>query len=332
MEKHCQYSLMLPHMTKSFWGTRRRQYNRTSIHRSFEILTLDEYQCRITLLFGIASTHRSRDVRPVLIEVVTLDLRLGPMMLNMIWYDMIYDMAWHGMAWHDMTWYDIWYDMIWYDMIWYDMIWYDMIWYDMIWYDTIRYDTIRYDMQGSDQFMNWIEIDDQFNSIQHELNSNWIERFWIGIELELKAWTDRNWSIQSIHLQFKSSFYKVEHFFVCHIMEIVVWQAIPCKEAYPHAPLCVPSMGSSMGSAGVFGHKGIKITSRTVDATERTRFSRSRPNDLQNIGQGQRSLHATHPLMLMMICAKYGKNASRVVAFFQGESRRMRKKCEKLKF
>ena len=63
---HCQYSLMLPHMTKSFCGTRRRQYNRTSIHRSFEILTLDEYQCRITLLFG----HRSRDVRPVLIEVV----------------------------------------------------------------------------------------------------------------------------------------------------------------------------------------------------------------------------------------------------------------------
>ena len=36
---------------------------------------------------------------------------------------------------------------------------------------------------------------------------------------------------------------------------------------------------------------------RTVDATERTRFSRSRPNDLENIGQGQRSLNATHPLM-----------------------------------
>ena len=44
--------------------------------------------------------------------------------------------------------------------------------------------------QGSDQFMNWIGIDNQFNSIQHELNWNWIERFWIGIELELKAWTD----------------------------------------------------------------------------------------------------------------------------------------------
>ena len=92
-------------------------------------------------------------------------------------------------------------------------------------------------LQGSDQFMNWIGIDNQFNSIQHELNWNWIERFWIGIELELKAWTDRNWSIQSIHFQFNSSSYEVKHFFVCH-MEIVVWQAIPCKQAYPHAPLC----------------------------------------------------------------------------------------------
>ena len=48
----------------------------------------------------------------------------------------------------------------------------------------------NYSVQGSDQFMNWIRIDNQFNSIQHELNWNWIERFWIGIELELKAWTD----------------------------------------------------------------------------------------------------------------------------------------------
>ena len=27
--------------------------------------------------------------------------------------------------------------------------------------------------------------------------------------------------------------------------------------------------------------------------------------------------------MLMMICAKYGKNASRIVEFFQGESRKI---------
>ena len=76
-----------------------------------------------------------------------------------------------------------------------------------------------------------------------------------------------------------------------------------------------------------------KNPSRTVAATERTQFSRSRPNDLENIGQGQRSLHATHPLMLMMICAKYGENASRIVDFFfQGESRKIRKNCKKLRF
>ena len=59
-----------------------------------------------------------------------------------------------------------------------------------------------------------------------------------------------------------------------------------------------------------------KNPSRTVNATERTRFSRSRPNDIEIIGQGQMSLHATHPLMLMMICAKYGMNASRIVDFY----------------
>ena len=49
---------------------------------------------------------------------------------------------------------------------------------------------------------------------------------------------------------------------------------------------------------------------RTVDATERTRFSKSRPNDLEDIGQGQGSSHATPPLMLSIICTKYGKNPS----------------------
>ena len=47
---------------------------------------------------------------------------------------------------------------------------------------------------------------------------------------------------------------------------------------------------------------------RTVDATERTRFSKSRPNDLEDIGQGQGSSHAPHPFMLLIICTKYGKN------------------------
>ena len=76
-----------------------------------------------------------------------------------------------------------------------------------------------------------------------------------------------------------------------------------------------------------------KNPSRTVDATEQTRFSRSRPNHLENIGQGQRSLHVTHPLMLMMICAKNGKKCKQNCRFFfQGESRKIRKNCEKLKF
>ena len=53
--------------------------------------------------------------------------------------------------------------------------------------------------------------------------------------------------------------------------------------------------------------------SRTENVTERTRFSKSRLNDLENIGQGQRSSHATHLLMLVIICIKYGKNPSRTV-------------------
>ena len=36
-----------------------------------------------------------------------------------------------------------------------------------------------------------------------------------------------------------------------------------------------------------------KNWSRTVEAIKRTRFSKSRPNDLEDIGQGQRSSHAT---------------------------------------
>ena len=56
-----------------------------------------------------------------------------------------------------------------------------------------------------------------------------------------------------------------------------------------------------------------KNPSRTVDATEQTRFSKSRPNELEDIGQGQRSSHATHLLMLLIICTKYGKNPLRTV-------------------
>ena len=52
--------------------------------------------------------------------------------------------------------------------------------------------------------------------------------------------------------------------------------------------------------------------SRTENVTERTRFSKSRSNNLEDIGQVQRSSHATH-LMLVIICTKYGKNPSRTV-------------------
>ena len=53
--------------------------------------------------------------------------------------------------------------------------------------------------------------------------------------------------------------------------------------------------------------------SRTENITERTRFSKSKSNDLEYIGQGQRSSHVTHLLMLVIICTKYGKNPSRTV-------------------
>ena len=52
--------------------------------------------------------------------------------------------------------------------------------------------------------------------------------------------------------------------------------------------------------------------SRTENITEWTRFSKSRSNDFEDIGQCQRSSHATH-LMLVIICTKYGKNPSGTV-------------------
>ena len=53
--------------------------------------------------------------------------------------------------------------------------------------------------------------------------------------------------------------------------------------------------------------------SRTENVTDRTQFSKSRSNDLEDISQGQRSSHATHLLMLVIICTKHGKNPSRTV-------------------
>ena len=60
---------------------------------------------------------------------------------------------------------------------------------------------------------------------------------------------------------------------------------------------------------GIYGNN----RSRTNNVTEPTRFSKSRSNDLEDIGQGQRSSHATHLLILVIICIKYGKNPSRTV-------------------
>ena len=51
--------------------------------------------------------------------------------------------------------------------------------------------------------------------------------------------------------------------------------------------------------------------SRTENVTERTRFSKSRSNDLEDTGQGQRSSHTTCSLMVVIICGKYGNNRSR---------------------
>ena len=53
--------------------------------------------------------------------------------------------------------------------------------------------------------------------------------------------------------------------------------------------------------------------SRTENITEWTRFSKSRSNDLEYIGQGQRSSHGTHLIMLVIICTKHGTNPSGTV-------------------
>ena len=65
-----------------------------------------------------------------------------------------------------------------------------------------------------------------------------------------------------------------------------------------------------------------KNPSRTAPAVERTPqdvpyfssfVANSCLNDLDGIGQDQRSMSTTHPVMLVVICAQYGKNPSRTV-------------------
>ena len=69
--------------------------------------------------------------------------------------------------------------------------------------------------------------------------------------------------------------------------------------------------------------------SRTDNVTERTRFSKSRSNDLEDIGQGQKSLYAIHLIILVIICAKYGKNPLTTVDFFSRSSPKNFKKFAK---
>ena len=64
-----------------------------------------------------------------------------------------------------------------------------------------------------------------------------------------------------------------------------------------------------MTNCGKYGNN----RSRTENVTERTRFSNPRSNDPEDIGRYQRSSHATHLFMLVIICTKYGKNPSRTV-------------------
>ena len=76
-----------------------------------------------------------------------------------------------------------------------------------------------------------------------------------------------------------------------------LWGYPPPSHDYPH--YWIPSQKNNR--------------SRTENVTEQTQFSKSRSNDLEDIGQGQRSSHAAHLLMLVIICTKYGKNPSRTV-------------------
>ena len=107
-----------------------------------------------------------------------------------------------------------------------------------------------------------MELELIINSIQFSMN-------WIGIELkDFELELNWNWKLELIGIDqfnqfnFNSTpyFTRLNIFCICLIMEIAVWQAISWKQTYPHAPLCVPSMGS----AGVFGHEGLTITSITL--------------------------------------------------------------------
>ena len=93
---------------------------------------------------------------------------------------------------------------------------------------------------------------------------------WIGIELkDFELELNWNWKPELIRIdQFNQfilnsspHFTRFDIFLWWHIMEIAVWQAMAAmiKQAYPHVPLCTPSMGS----AEVYGDEGLTISSIT---------------------------------------------------------------------
>ena len=116
---------------------------------------------------------------------------------------------------------------------------------------TLEFQCLKFMVTHRARINSWIELELIINSIQFSMN-------WIGIELkDFELELNWNWKPQLIGID-QFIFNSTPHFtrlnfFVCHIMEIVVWQAIPCEQAYPNAPLCVPSMWS----VGVFGHQGM---------------------------------------------------------------------------
>ena len=106
--------------------------------------------------------------------------------------------------------------------------------------------------QGSDQFINWIGIDNQFNSIQHELNLNWIERF----ELELN-W---NWKLELIGIdQFNQFiFNSTPHFTRLIIFLFAILWKLQCDKQphvgkHTHMLYCVFPVWGLQGSLNMKG-------------------------------------------------------------------------------
>ena len=93
-------------------------------------------------------------------------------------------------------------------------------------------------------------------------------------------------------------------------------------------------MGRSYGNCShgilIICTKYRKNPSRTVCALEWTQqdvpyfsnfIAKLSLNDLEDNGQGQNSLHARHPLILVIICAKYGRNHPELYLVYSGHGK-----------